>query len=343
MTPLLNSFKEEFREKVLGLVWRQWNALGVFGAEPAWSGSVIDPEALLVFSLHSARYDARLFQEIVDWLVQNGSLLNIQRLNNMIAKHGFTGARVLAPVAALLAEKDSSLQLKWKRLADRFTPAGEEPLFLLPDGRPLPLTGERDQQFLEYGFMGPVLSLRGYSRSFDPSLPANRLLVYRSFFGVNSRSELICLLGSEGEITAARAARLTGYSPRSLQNVLLEMAASGWIEAREGRREKVYSLCNDAHLTGLFKPSDPAVVWILWPAVFQCLEKIWIKLFSGELDDLNSLALDSEFFRLWKECRELLSTNTSGSFSLSAPKKTVGGATEDFLQTLRKALERMNV
>jgi hypothetical protein len=338
MNPSLNSFRDEFRGKVLELLWRQWNALGVSGTEPVWAGAMIDPEALLLFSLHIARYDARLFQEMVDWLVQNGSWINIQRLNNMIAKYGFAGAKTLAPVAARLAENDSSRQLKWKRLAAPPESVREEPLFFLPDGCRMPLPRTRDELFGRYGFVTQPLSLRGYSRPFDPSLPANRLPVYRAFFGVNSRSELLCVLGSQRGVTAASAARLTGYSPRSIQNVLAEMAASGWVEAREGGREKVYSLRSDPNLTGLFKPAHPEMIWILWPAVFQCLEKIWIRLFSGKLDALDSLALDSEFFRLWMECRKILPSGECGGFFLSAPKKTLDGAMEAFVQTLRSAL-----
>jgi len=339
MNPLLKNFRAEFAERVLHLLWRQWNALGVFGTEPVWSGAIIDPDALLVFSLHTARYDARLFQEIVDWLVQNGSLINIQRLNNMIGKYEFAGSRILPPVAALLAGKDSSQQLKWKKLAGHPADTGEEPLFFLSNGRPLPLTGERDARFAQYGFLTQPLSLRGYSRPFDPSLIVNRLLTYRSFFGVNSRSELLCLLGTQNGITAARAAQLAGYSPRSIQNVFLEMAASGWIESHEGGRDKVYSLRNDTHLIGLFKPEQPSVIWVLWPAVFQTLEKVWIKLFSGELDGLDALALDSELFGLWKECRDILSSDALSGFSLSAPKRTLDGAAADFVLAMQKALD----
>jgi hypothetical protein len=341
MNPLLKKFRDEFANQVLQLLWRQWNAMGVSGSEPTWSGATIDPDALLIFSLHAARHDARLFQEMIDWLVKNGSLINIQRVNNMIQKRSFAGAKTLAPVAALLTESDSSQQLKWKRLAKQPAELGSEPLFFLMDGRPLPAPQERDSRFEQYGFLSPALSLRGYSRPFDPTLPANRLLTYRSFFGVNSRSELLCVLGSLDGVTAARAARLTGYSPRSIQNVLAEMAASNWIESFSSGRDKIYSLKKNPHLDGLFKPENPSAGWAVWPAIFQTLEIVWRRLFSGELDELDELSLDSEGFQLWKECRTTLSSEALNPPSLPAPPKTLHGAFDGFTTALQSTLNTL--
>ncbi len=341
MNPLLKNFRAEFAERTLRLVWRQWNALGVSGTESAWKGAAIDPDALLVFSLHIARYDARLFQEILDWLRLNGALINIQRLNNMLRKYGFSGSRIIPAVAAFLAEADSSQQLKWKRLAESIDSQKDEPLFFLSNGNPAPLPSERDALFARYNFSAPPVSLRGYSRSFDPALPENRLLTYRSFFGVNSRSELICLLGARHGVTAARAARLTGYSARSIQNVLTEMSASGWVESRKEKRDKTYSLRRSPHLTGLFAAEISESAWVLWPVVFQALESIWQKLFSGELDDLDGLALDSEIFLLWKTCVDILSLDEQKTLPLPAPRKTLHHAAEMFPSELLNAMRQL--
>ncbi|MBW2184803.1 MAG: hypothetical protein JRF49_13220, partial [Deltaproteobacteria bacterium] len=78
------SFKEFFLENILNFLWRQWSALGVAGGARTEDKWVIDPEALLVFSLEMARYEPRLFDEILDWLVVNGKWIDIQRLRGII-------------------------------------------------------------------------------------------------------------------------------------------------------------------------------------------------------------------------------------------------------------------
>jgi hypothetical protein len=39
-----------------------------------------DPEALIVFTLEIARADPRLFDELMDWMLCNESLLSVRRL-----------------------------------------------------------------------------------------------------------------------------------------------------------------------------------------------------------------------------------------------------------------------
>jgi hypothetical protein len=67
---LQTNFKQFFLEETLDFLWRQWSALGVAGGARTEESWVIDPEALLIFSLQITRYEPRLFDEILDWLVK---------------------------------------------------------------------------------------------------------------------------------------------------------------------------------------------------------------------------------------------------------------------------------
>ena len=71
MSMQLQKFRDHFRELILQFLWRQWSALGVAGYADGEDNWVIDPEALLLFSLSISRYDQRLFDEILDWLTIN--------------------------------------------------------------------------------------------------------------------------------------------------------------------------------------------------------------------------------------------------------------------------------
>lgn len=109
----LSDFKSTVLDHLLGLVWRQWSALGVSGYSASEEKGVVDPEALLLLTLTLGRYDARLFDEVLDWLEVNGDFLNVQRLQNLLKQHDFQAKAQLSAVAERLGRK-STVVLKWK-------------------------------------------------------------------------------------------------------------------------------------------------------------------------------------------------------------------------------------
>ena len=90
MTTQLTDFKHELLERLLDIAWRQWTTAGVSGRGAPWTGSVIDPEALLLFSCTIGRYDARLFDAIQEWLRVNGQFINVQRLKRIVKEERFS-------------------------------------------------------------------------------------------------------------------------------------------------------------------------------------------------------------------------------------------------------------
>ena len=77
----------------------QWSQMGVSvpSARPddMWAQ---DPEALLVFTLDVGRGDARLFDEVLDWLRVIGAMISGRRLNRLAHRDGLEGAVVFAAV-----------------------------------------------------------------------------------------------------------------------------------------------------------------------------------------------------------------------------------------------------
>src|SRR5580692_7384971 len=92
---LLKDFREALLDRLLMFLWRQWSALGVLGASATEEEWIIDPEPLLVFSLELARYEPRLFDEILAWLVVNGELLDTARLRRILLKQDVSVVRVV--------------------------------------------------------------------------------------------------------------------------------------------------------------------------------------------------------------------------------------------------------
>src|SRR3990172_10046852 len=239
MGTLFLEFRGYILDRLLDLLWRQWSALGVPGRTTIEERRVVDPESLLLISLTVGRYDARLFDEILDWLVVNGAFLNVQRLRNLMKRFGFESQAQLSSVSELLMKKSND-PLKWKRLATPRSPRNPEPLFFLKSGKPIPTPDEKAPEFSPYGLMRGPITLRGHAQPFPAKGMPSLLLRLRALLGVNARCELLCLLGTVPEIHPSEIARQTGYFPRTAQNALAEMARSGVVQVRSSNREKLY-------------------------------------------------------------------------------------------------------
>ena len=113
----LTSFKIQFREALLAFLWRQWSALGVSGHTHTNDDWLIDPEALLLFSTVVARHDARLFDEILDWLQLNADSVNLQRLTRLQKDHALGDSSIIVAIANQLTCAKS--HPKWRPLATR--------------------------------------------------------------------------------------------------------------------------------------------------------------------------------------------------------------------------------
>nr|MBA3809859.1 hypothetical protein [Solirubrobacterales bacterium] len=68
---------------LLSFAWDEWSQMGILAAPRTQSPWAQDPEALIVFSLEVARADPRLFDELLDWMLLNESLLSVRRLRSM--------------------------------------------------------------------------------------------------------------------------------------------------------------------------------------------------------------------------------------------------------------------
>jgi hypothetical protein len=267
----LANFKTRFHDLLTQFLWRQWSALGVAGHATTSDPWMIDPEALLLFSTVAARRDARLFDEIFDWLRTNGSWINLQRLTRLEEEQELGDATILAAIASHLTR--DSAHGKWKvliRASENETPP-PRPLF--PG---LPVLGVQDEAFLRWGWQRGTVNLRGLSQPPRPNQPATFLIKLRSLFGRQSRAEVIAWLLAHDSGHPAEMARQLGYFPRSLQVVLNELTISGHVRAVKTAREKHFALHHEEWrflLTWAAGESVEFPRWVAWGAIFRVLQR----------------------------------------------------------------------
>jgi len=115
----LTDYRADFRDRVLDLLWRQWTSIGVAGHGERWRGSPIDPEALLLLTCTAGRYDARLFDAMVEWVGVNGQYLNVQRMKRIISTEAFAGEQVVRAVAATASDSVSAAKWATTKTVDR--------------------------------------------------------------------------------------------------------------------------------------------------------------------------------------------------------------------------------
>lgn len=290
MAKSLNDFRDLLLEQALSLLWGQWDALGVRGTVTADASAIIDPEALILLTAGMGRYDARLFDEALDWMRLHERLLNIARLQTLLKREAFSGGAVLQAMAMFLGDRRSAA--KWTRLISNQAPSSGEPapLFFLKDGRAMPLAGEPDPSFAKAGFLRDRVGLRHMTRAFNPERPANLLLRLRALFGVSSRGEVVAFLATHPFSNAAETAIQTAYLRRTVHNTLVELNLSGYLQSRTHGGENRYRL-NEKQWRSIVGHPLP---WRNWGALFGALDLIWQKVSSPEWRDADPLALASD-------------------------------------------------
>ena len=291
----LASFRLTVLERLLDLLWRQWSALGVAGASPAAEPAVIDPEALLLLTLTVARYDSRLFDEVVDWLEVNGEFINVQRLQNLLKAFDFQAKAQVGAVAERLGKK-SSAALKWKKLAADYRLRNIEVLFRQKNGLSFPEPLEPDEIFARHGLLRSPIKTRRLSQAFPAHGVPSLLLRLRALIGISLRCEILCMLASVDEMHPARMARQIGYAARSVQNALVEMERSGLVQVRSRGREKVYSLV-PGRLGEFLGVEEKSLSWVNPAPLFRALEVLWLGIDDPRKPNMDFLLLSSELRR----------------------------------------------
>ncbi len=323
-----------FRELLLNFLWRQWSALGVAGQARTDDPWCVDPEALLLFTTTQARFDPRLFDEMLDWLWGNAQGLNVQRLRNLQKSVTLGHPRVVAAIASWLGQR-STLN-KWQPLADHTDQGVPEPLFLQKDISPLPMFGADDEIFLRYRWRRGPIKRRELSQAPNPHQAAALLCKLRALFGVSARCEVLLWLLAHESGRPADIARATAWFPKTVENTLNEMSGSGLIRSSRHGREKHYWVKHDdwRFLQSWTSP-EGFPQWIEWPRLFSALEQI---MFQLSRTDLSPLLQASELRRVMDDLQPVLADGRLLSHFAASREHTGTRYTEVLLEDFKQLL-----
>ncbi len=317
----MTKYRDRFHKLAVSVLWRQWSALGVSGYARTEDDRVIDPEALLLFSTWAARYDSRLFDEILDWLRQNGEWINIQRLSRLQKQFKIAEPTILAAIGDFLSQQ--SEHRKWKSLTRKVHPLAE-PCALFID---LPAYGKPDEIFLRWGWRRNPPQTRGMSQFPPVNVCSSFLFKLRALFGTQSRADIIGWLLTHESGHPAAIARELGYFPRSVQLVLNDLAQSGHIQTMRVGREKHFAVRHDEWrylITWSEPPKFPE--WEDWTGRFAILRRA-----AGLIDrpDLDQLSAEVQAIEMRKILDPAAYGRTESGRLLGLPKNELKG--DDYL------------
>lgn len=283
---LQKNFKDLFLENMLNFLWRQWSALGVLGEAKATDPWAIDPEPMILFTFEIGRYEPRLFDEVLDWLIVNGRWVDIQRLRGILRKKDPTMVKLTGAVAGFLTQKSG--ERKWQNLARFCKPEmwkdanSAQPLFYNKAGNPHPVSDQTDFSFLSCGFNRPEVKVRGLTREVPITAQNTIRFLLRALFGVGSRAECLVYLLTHDGGHPAEVAKAIGLSVRGTQDALIDLSRSALVLTRiTGKRKIGYWLSQERWWEFLSRGSITEIkkpIWLDWIALYSALSEVWATL-----------------------------------------------------------------
>lgn len=276
MTTSVEQFRTEFTDMILDFLWRQWCQLGIAGSVKAADTWIIDPEPLLALTTEIGRHDARMFDEVMEWLAVNGQWINTQRLSTIIESDDVGDKAVVGALASWLSANDKSM--KWRGLAARMKSHArqpEEPLFHVQAARTGMRPGQIDDIFRGYGLIRPPVKLRGMAQAVNMKVPATLIFKSRAVFGLGIRADVFSLLMTCDGSHARRAAAILGYNHMRVQDVLAALAEAGVVSVHPDGRTKQYRLDSARWHTALTGRRGPIPRWVNWRSLVRGLTRIW--------------------------------------------------------------------
>lgn len=330
----LSIFRDTVRAELTSFAWDQWAQLGVFAPTNRRDRWAADPEALLLFTLEIGRDEPRLFDEVLDWLLTNQSLMSVQRLRNLCVDDEDRD----------LAEGALGWVARWQPRA-RFAPSGgraedREPRLLFRSSARQ--VQNHDPAFAAVGLLKPDTEPSRKSSQPDPLAPISFAFRMRLLFGVGSRAEVVRYLFTKpaGDASVQLVAEAAGYAKRNINQTLTALVASGLVTVYELGNEHRYNInvLGWNQVLGLTQETWPT--HRDWPQLLRALRGLSRWLDDPRLDQLTPYMLASE-------ARELLSQIEADLNFAEIPVSSIAGASgeqywDTFTETVQRALASLN-
>lgn len=257
-------------ESTLDVAWRQWRAIGGSAANAGPVQSIVDPEALVLYTLSAIARTPRLEWILFSWLELNGELISVQRMKNLVPLFpAHIGSKL--PDFARNARAVAA-HPRWTGLGDVADAGqGDHPIEL-PETRRAVRAPLRQSSAL--------------------------LLRLRLAMGVGVKADVLSVLigQRESRSTVKEIVDLTGYTSVAVRGALESLSEAGFVDARPGRPQS-YSAPQERW--GALLGMSQIPTWKPWAQFYA---------FGVALGDLVDQATERSFsdYALRTKIRELI-------------------------------------
>lgn len=283
-----SDLRNEVRTRLLAFAWDQWTQMGVSGTPRRTDRWAADPEALLLFTLEVARADARLFDEVLDWLALNERLVSAQRLRNLCRDDT---DRALAEAALAWVEQSRSPTPRGlRRPATKSSRAVQLFRDVKADAR------RADKTFRRYGWVKPPTERSGKSQPPNLFAPINLAFRLRQILGIGARAEVARFLLTihAPSVTAQVVSASAAYAKRNVHEALTALHSAGVIDAVTVGNEQRYGIDRKRWATLLALTDDGLPSERDWPQLFHALRVLVRWLEDEQHGKLSDYMLASE-------------------------------------------------
>ncbi len=296
----LQKLSTKWNRNINEFLWNEWSSIGVPGNVRENNNTIIDVEALFVFSLNQARFDIRLFDEIFDWVIKNDRWLSFQRIKTYVRKYeGDEIKRILQAFSRSVYS--ATRNIRWKmflNLADTNDniPC---PFFLNTDTSELPIPGSYDENFKSSGWLRSPINIRNKSSDIPFESEKNLLFKLRTLFGITPRAEILAYLICKERVSASEIINSTGYSKPSVYDTLSDLVTGRFIDQynKNGSMKYYVDLNRWKNFLNIAKPLP---VWIDWQRVFVPLYKFSLFLIENTNSNLSNYILKSNLITMYE-------------------------------------------
>ena len=243
---LPQNYKEQIFECVDEL-WSVWRSFGVY-SDGAVSSMALE-EAIIGLCIWG-RYDQRLFDEAFSFIMQHSRFISKNRLLYLFNKVDSDSKKVYHVIAAGLKQMNNDSRF-FTELTDKET-VKEQPFFISLHNAVL-FTGRReDALFSQFGFKRNIFTKSNKLRNLSFVAENNQWIKAKLVFGNTVKADTVMELVCNKNCTAPAIAYNTGYTQKSVWNVLTDYESAGLVTAKKSFNRILYSLSNNGEK--LFMP-----------------------------------------------------------------------------------------
>jgi hypothetical protein len=217
-------------------LWKVWRSFGVYSEGKAIA---LAPEEAIIGLCIFGRYDQRLFDEALSFIIENPGFISKNRLLSLEKKIAPDAKKVFNIIGTFMNEFAGD-----KRFITGKQPADSKarPFFLSVENNILFSGKTEDPIFLEWGFKRNIFNKSKKLRSLNFVSENNPWIKAKLVFGNTARADTLMELIRATKNTAPVIAFNTGYTQKTIWNILGDFELAGLVTGIKTSNKIIYTL-----------------------------------------------------------------------------------------------------